>query len=97
MFVGVFAAAAFFSIKSLRSTVSSLGFNTGYIEELYKQYLDDPDSVSESWREFFKDYHPDASFVPATQTSGDGEATVTDRVARRRYTSVLVGWFSNGT
>jgi len=55
--------------------VSSLGFNTGYIEELYKQYLDDPNSVSESWREFFKDYHPDASFVPATQTSGDGEAT----------------------
>jgi len=55
--------------------VSSLGFNTGYIEELYKQYLDDPDSVSESWREFFKDYHPDASFVPATQTTGDGEPT----------------------
>jgi len=53
--------------------VSSLGFNTGYIEELYKQYLDDPDSVSESWREFFTDYHPDASFVPTTQTPGDGE------------------------
>jgi 2-oxoglutarate dehydrogenase E1 component len=53
--------------------VSSLGFNTGYIEELYKQYLDDPDSVSESWREFFADYRPDASFVPATQTAGDGE------------------------
>ncbi len=56
--------------------MSSLGFNTGYIEELYKQYLDDPDSVSESWREFFADYHPDASFVPTTQTSGDGEPTV---------------------
>ncbi|HKL88389.1 MAG TPA: multifunctional oxoglutarate decarboxylase/oxoglutarate dehydrogenase thiamine pyrophosphate-binding subunit/dihydrolipoyllysine-residue succinyltransferase subunit, partial [Salinibacter sp.] len=55
--------------------MSSLGFNTGYIEELYKQYLDDPDSVSESWREFFADYHPDASFVPTTQTTGDGEPT----------------------
>ncbi len=55
--------------------MSSLGFNTGYIEELYKQYLEDPDSVSESWREFFADYHPDASFVPTTQTAGDGEAT----------------------
>ncbi|PSQ97580.1 MAG: multifunctional oxoglutarate decarboxylase/oxoglutarate dehydrogenase thiamine pyrophosphate-binding subunit/dihydrolipoyllysine-residue succinyltransferase subunit [Bacteroidetes bacterium SW_9_63_38] len=53
--------------------MSSLGFNTGYIEELYKQYLDDPDSVSESWREFFADYHPDASFIPASQTAGDGE------------------------
>jgi len=61
--------------------VSSLGFNTGYIEELYKQYQEDPDSVSESWREFFADYDPDASFVPAPQTTtetpttGDGEAT----------------------
>jgi 2-oxoglutarate dehydrogenase E1 component len=59
--------------------VSSLGFNTGYIEELYKQYLDDPDSVSESWREFFADYHPDESFVAAMPSSastppGDGEA-----------------------
>ncbi len=61
--------------------MSSLGFNTGYIEELYKQYQEDPDSVSESWREFFADYDPDASFVPVTQapseapTTGDGEAT----------------------
>ncbi|MFB6098607.1 MAG: hypothetical protein ABEK84_05755, partial [Salinibacter sp.] len=55
--------------------MSSLGFNTGYIEELYKQYLEDPNSVSESWREFFADYNPDASFVPAAQTTGDGEAT----------------------
>ena len=54
--------------------MSSLGFNTGYIEELYKQYQEDPDSVSESWREFFADYHPDASFVPAAQPSGDGDA-----------------------
>jgi 2-oxoglutarate dehydrogenase E1 component len=60
--------------------VSSLGFNTGYIEELYKQYLDDPDSVSESWREFFADYHPDESFVaaqPGRATTGDGEPAET--------------------
>ncbi len=53
--------------------MSSLGFNTGYIEELYKQYQDAPNSVSESWREFFADYRPDASFIPAAQPSGDGE------------------------
>ena len=58
------------------STVSSLGFNTGYIEELYKQYQEDPDSVSEGWQEFFADYHPDESFVAATPSppSGDGDA-----------------------
>jgi len=78
--------------------VSSLGFNTGYIEELYKQYQQDPDSVSESWREFFADYDPDASFVPVTQPSpapsppGDGEATTlpeepTDTAPEARSTS----------
>ncbi len=49
------------------SLVSSLGFNTGYVEELYKQYLENPDSVSESWREFFADYRPTPSFVAAAE------------------------------
>ena len=57
--------------------MSSLGFNTGYIEELYKQYLEDPESVSESWRDFFADYHPDESFMAAATArppvTGDGE------------------------
>jgi 2-oxoglutarate dehydrogenase E1 component len=47
--------------------VSALGFNTGYIEELYKQYLDDPNSVSESWRDFFEDYQPSPSFAAAAE------------------------------
>ena len=46
--------------------MSNLGFNTGYIEELYRQYLDNPDSVSESWKEFFQDYRPDQGFVAVT-------------------------------
>ena len=48
--------------------MSALGFNTGYIEELYSQYLIDPQSVSESWQEFFADYQPSESFV-AVQTA----------------------------
>ena len=40
-----------------------LGFNTGYVEELYKRFLKDPDSVSASWRDFFADYRPSASFM----------------------------------
>ncbi len=47
--------------------MSALGFNTGYIEDLYKQYLEDPNSVSESWREFFEDYHPTRSFAAAAE------------------------------
>jgi multifunctional 2-oxoglutarate metabolism enzyme len=67
--------------------VSSLGFNTGYIEELYRQYLDDPQSVSESWREFFADYRPNESFVggdvrPAAvaQARGGGDGALPEPV-----------------
>ena len=48
--------------------MSALGFNTGYVEEYYRQYLEDPESVSESWREFFADYRPSDTFVAATET-----------------------------
>ena len=47
--------------------MSSLGSNTGYVEDLYQQYLEDPDSVSESWREFFHDYEPPGG-VPVAAT-----------------------------
>ncbi len=59
--------------------MSALGFNTGYIEELYKQYRDDPESVSAAWRDFFEGYEPDETFQtarapqPAAPPSGDGE------------------------
>ncbi len=45
--------------------MSALGFNTGYVEDLYRQYIENPESVSESWREFFADYQPSGSFVNA--------------------------------
>jgi len=54
--------------------MSSLGFNTGYIDEIYKQYREDPESVSESWRDFFEDYHPDESSV-VTEVAETTEAT----------------------
>src|SRR5690606_28878242 len=54
--------------------VSSLGFNTGYIEELYRQYLENPESVSEAWREFFADYRPSESFVAAAEARPGAEA-----------------------
>jgi multifunctional 2-oxoglutarate metabolism enzyme len=35
------------------------GPNVGLIDEIYRQYLDDPSSVSEAWREFFAEHEPD--------------------------------------
>lgn len=50
--------------------MDNLGYNTGYIEDLYSQYLQNPNSVSALWREFFKDYRPEAT----TQASAQGRA-----------------------
>ena len=52
--------------------MTPLGFNTGYIEELYRQYLQEPDSVGENWKEFFKDFTPDDGFVAPVQAPSGG-------------------------
>src|SRR3546814_6805778 len=39
---------------------SSLGPNAWLVDEMHEQYLADPSSVSESWRDFFADYRRDA-------------------------------------
>jgi 2-oxoglutarate dehydrogenase E1 component len=41
-----------------RSRFEGLGPNVGLVEELYRQYLEDPASVGEAWREYFADYTP---------------------------------------
>ena len=51
--------------------MSNFGFNSGYVEDLYAQYLENPESVSERWREFFADYQPGPTFFPPASSSGD--------------------------
>jgi multifunctional 2-oxoglutarate metabolism enzyme len=43
----------------------TLGPNEWLVDEMYEQYVADPNSVSESWREFFADYKRDAAPAPA--------------------------------
>ena len=38
------------------------GFNSGYVEDLYALYRQNPESVSESWRDFFADFDPGPSY-----------------------------------
>ncbi len=35
-----------------------LGPNAGLVEDLYRRYAENPDSVSQAWRDFFADYTP---------------------------------------
>ena len=56
--------------------MSILGFNTGYVEELYKHFQDDPSSVSESWRDFFEDYDPGATTPLPVEQEKEPQKTV---------------------
>src|ERR1051325_8631880 len=47
------------------------GPNVGLVEEIYRQWLNDPSSVSESWQDFFADYKPR---LPSA-SGGNGETT----------------------
>ncbi|HEX8153473.1 MAG TPA: multifunctional oxoglutarate decarboxylase/oxoglutarate dehydrogenase thiamine pyrophosphate-binding subunit/dihydrolipoyllysine-residue succinyltransferase subunit, partial [Thermoanaerobaculia bacterium] len=40
------------------TVTQAYGANIAFIEELYEKYRNDPDAVSASWREFFRDYEP---------------------------------------
>ena len=41
-----------------RNRFEGLGPNVGLVEELYRQFLEDPESVGEGWRAYFADYVP---------------------------------------
>ncbi|HEX8134936.1 MAG TPA: 2-oxo acid dehydrogenase subunit E2, partial [Actinomycetes bacterium] len=49
---------------------AEFGPNVGLIDEMYRKFLDDPESVSEAWREFFAENEPE-------EDDGAAEATAT--------------------
>ena len=44
---------------------SGFGANSWLVEEMYERFVADPGAVSESWQEFFADYHSQAPSVAA--------------------------------
>ncbi|GAA3875165.1 multifunctional oxoglutarate decarboxylase/oxoglutarate dehydrogenase thiamine pyrophosphate-binding subunit/dihydrolipoyllysine-residue succinyltransferase subunit [Streptomyces sedi] len=57
-----------------KNSASGFGANEWLVDEIYQQYLQDPNSVDRAWWDFFADYKPggDTSAAPST---GDGAAT----------------------
>src|SRR5262245_62981245 len=39
-------------------SVADLGPNAGLVDEMYRQFQENPQSVAPAWREFFEDYVP---------------------------------------
>ena len=57
---------------------AAFGANEWLVDEIYQQYLQDPNSVDRAWWDFFADYKPgaaataDAPAAGAKQTQTDG-------------------------
>src|SRR5690348_8232631 len=56
-------------MTSERASIEDLGPNAGLVDEMYRLYVENPNAVSEGWRDFFADYQPN-SVVKAPTTPG---------------------------
>jgi 2-oxoglutarate decarboxylase len=61
--------------------MSVFGQNVGYVDELYRRYLANPEAVGEAWREFFEGYAPPAEIHPAASAPAPGAPAVTTAAA----------------
>jgi multifunctional 2-oxoglutarate metabolism enzyme len=48
------------------------GANVGLIDEIYRQYLDNPESVSPAWRDFFAENEPEDDGTQAPEDTAEG-------------------------
>ncbi|MGB8941705.1 MAG: hypothetical protein WCD21_15930, partial [Streptomyces sp.] len=60
-----------------KSPAAAFGPNEWLVDEIYQQYLQDPNSVDRAWWDFFADYKPGAAASPAAapaKPAGDAAA-----------------------
>src|SRR5271170_5505425 len=87
-------------MADLGNTTFLTGANTGFIAELYARFLENPQTVDESWRRFFSEMNDDVSGVltevrgpswgkrePSIIGNGASGARETDEEALRRATT----------
>ncbi|MFE5595423.1 multifunctional oxoglutarate decarboxylase/oxoglutarate dehydrogenase thiamine pyrophosphate-binding subunit/dihydrolipoyllysine-residue succinyltransferase subunit [Streptomyces sp. NPDC056549] len=58
------------------SPAAAFGANEWLVDEIYQQYLQDPNSVDRAWWDFFADYKPGASETPTAQAPTTQSAPV---------------------
>ncbi|MGV0633367.1 multifunctional oxoglutarate decarboxylase/oxoglutarate dehydrogenase thiamine pyrophosphate-binding subunit/dihydrolipoyllysine-residue succinyltransferase subunit [Mycolicibacillus trivialis] len=61
----------------MSSTSSPFGQNEWLVEEMYRKFRDDPDSVDPSWHEFLVDYRPEPADGGATRPAAARPASAT--------------------
>ncbi|MEU6364286.1 multifunctional oxoglutarate decarboxylase/oxoglutarate dehydrogenase thiamine pyrophosphate-binding subunit/dihydrolipoyllysine-residue succinyltransferase subunit [Streptomyces sp. NPDC046931] len=67
-----------------KNPAAAFGANEWLVDEIYQQYLQDPNSVDRAWWDFFADYKPGAPASPAaagTAAAGAAETTTSAQAA----------------
>ncbi|MGW5128324.1 multifunctional oxoglutarate decarboxylase/oxoglutarate dehydrogenase thiamine pyrophosphate-binding subunit/dihydrolipoyllysine-residue succinyltransferase subunit [Streptomyces sp. NPDC004069] len=67
-----------------KNPAAAFGANEWLVDEIYQQYLQDPNSVDRAWWDFFADYKPGAAAPQApagTAAAGAAETTTTAQAA----------------
>ncbi|NJP47822.1 multifunctional oxoglutarate decarboxylase/oxoglutarate dehydrogenase thiamine pyrophosphate-binding subunit/dihydrolipoyllysine-residue succinyltransferase subunit [Actinacidiphila epipremni] len=67
---------------------AGFGPNEWLVDEIYQQYLQDPNSVDRAWWDFFADYKPDGSAAPAAPA---GQGGASGAAARANSAPVVAG------
>jgi len=74
----------------MAETFEDLGANSGLAEEMYREYLENPDSVSDGWREFFARRQLAALAAPAARALEERDAAAPARPGPAPDTSATV-------
>ncbi|WP_344054410.1 2-oxoglutarate dehydrogenase E1 subunit family protein, partial [Streptomyces thermoalcalitolerans] len=54
-----------------KNPTAAFGANEWLVDEIYQQYLQDPNSVDRAWWDFFADYKKGGAAAPATADATD--------------------------
>ncbi|MFD6711948.1 hypothetical protein ACFWEO_36280, partial [Streptomyces roseolus] len=57
------------------SPAAAFGANEWLVDEIYQQYLQDPNSVDRAWWDFFADYKPGGGGAAPVETAAPSAAT----------------------
>ncbi|MBF8172841.1 hypothetical protein IW294_19025, partial [Streptomyces olivaceus] len=58
-----------------KNPAAAFGANEWLVDEIYQQYLQDPNSVDRAWWDFFADYKPGAPAAQTAAPAAPGAAT----------------------
>ncbi|MFB7636849.1 hypothetical protein ACFC0M_38705, partial [Streptomyces sp. NPDC056149] len=57
-----------------KNPAAAFGSNEWLVDEIYQQYLQDPNSVDRAWWDFFADYKPGGATAPNQPAAGAAPA-----------------------